>query len=77
MSRKKECNLGNFIADAMVHHWVNVKFLCTSLYIIVKFFFQSKKKKVPDIGIMNSGGIRGDLMFGNITYADMLTVVKI
>ena len=26
---------------------------------------------------MNSGGIRGDLMFGNITYADMLTVVKI
>ncbi len=27
------------------------------------------------IGIINSGGIRGDLEIGNITYADMLTIL--
>ena len=60
--RGEETNLGNFIADSMVDYYSQ------------RTHTNLSWNEVP-IGIMNSGGIRGSFEHGDITMADLMTVL--
>ena len=72
--------MGNFIADSMVWVSFQLRIFDFEQFIIsfFLFFFQyaTKERKFSYVlGIINSGGIRGSLEKGNITFADMFTVL--
>jgi len=54
-----ECNIGNFLADAMVASYIDKAEPGTWTY--------------ASIGILNAGGIRSSVPQGNISYGDMVT----
>ena len=76
-SRNAESRMGNFIADSMV--WVSFCFDILDYEHMKSFtIFQyatGERKFSFVLGIMNSGGIRGSLEKGNITFTDMFTVL--
>ncbi|XP_044739289.1 apyrase isoform X2 [Chrysoperla carnea] len=53
-----DCNIGNFIAEAMVDAWVDKA--------------EEDEWTYAPIAILNTGGIRTGIEKGNITYADLL-----
>ncbi|KAF5274933.1 hypothetical protein FQA39_LY18691, partial [Lamprigera yunnana] len=59
--RFRECNLGNFLADAMVYDYLDTK--------------ETESWAYANIAITNPGGIRTSLPSGYISYKDLLTVI--
>lgn len=58
---REECNMGNFITDAMVYSYINAS-------------HDSGWTQVG-IAVINAGGIRTSILEGNITYADVMDVM--
>ncbi|RZF38198.1 hypothetical protein LSTR_LSTR005559 [Laodelphax striatellus] len=59
---KEECNMGNFVTDAMVYSYINAE-------------KNENEWTTAAIALINAGGMRSSIGRGNITYADVLTVM--
>ena len=82
--RGEETNIGNFIADSMVD-WVSNEtksIYSTVIYTVMLLELQYSERTATNTSwssvsasFLNSGGIRGAFSVGDITVADLLTVL--
>ncbi|XP_075237554.1 apyrase-like [Lycorma delicatula] len=58
---RQECNMGNFVTDAMVHSYIDAK--------------HDRGWTQAAVAVINAGGIRTSINKGNVSYADVLAVI--